>query len=419
MLQCRRSLRHVLDGGARGRRFGVALSENRLRQFLEAELTHMRYNYRPKSLRSALKSILQLEQMSEHERSFMLSTEVPSHYAHRVGQLELLSGKLAPPTAVANPVSAATKRLAGNYPDILALDEVCNSYRTSFYELRQLAMTRSLSVVVETDGFDDDFEDILEDLNKRHQSTMPRISGGISEMRRIHDAPENDLRDFWEDFFLSRVFTEMLIRQYRSVLNDDSVVKRDASLKDICQQAFDDALVHTKTYYDDSPSLPQEAIVDGIDVKFHGLSMYVYFIIFEVTKNALKAYMRDVSGRPPLPMHYTCAADDLDCAVRISDGAGGMPRQVVKNIWSYADSSTPPTVVEGGALHKKPKPESYQRPPIAGWGCGLPIARLYANFMGGSLTANVLPGHGTDIFLDFARDLPEYAKTDEPENCCE
>lgn len=394
----------------------MALSEDRLRQFLEAELTHMRFNFQPPTARSALQKVIQLETMPEHERAFVLSSEVPSHYAHRVGQLELLSGKLAPPTAAANPGIAATRNLAGHYADIGTLEEVCDSYRLSFYELRQLALTQSLSVVVETDAFDDDWDDILEDLHTRHQTTTPKIAGGINEMRRVHGAPENDLRDFWEDFFLSRVFTEMLIRQYRAVSNDISLIKRGDSLKDICQQAFDDALVHTKTYYDDSPLLPKEAIVDGMDVKFDGLSIYVYFIILEVTKNALKAYTQSSTGRPPLPMHYTCSADDQDCAVRISDGGGGMPRHVTKHIWSYAYSSTAPIVVEGGAIHKKAKPEGYQRPPTAGWGCGLPIARLYANFMGGSLTANVLPGHGTDMILDFARDLSQYAGVSDSEN---
>lgn len=376
--------------------------------FLEAELTHMRINFQTPTPRSALEKVLRLEAMPEHERSRVLSQEVPSHYAYRVGQFEMLSGELAPPTATSTPGMAATTELAGHYPDIKTLEKVCGSYRLSFRELRQLAVKRSLSVGLE-DDFDATFEGILENLGQRHQSTMPKIAGGIHEMRCMREASEDDLRDFWDDVFLSRVYTEMLIRQYRMVSNGRSILKLDMSLKDICQKAFDNALAHTKTYYDDSPLLPKEAIVDGMDVRFDGLSIYVYYIIFEVTKNALKAYTQFDSGRPPLPMHYTCAADDQDCAVRISDCAGGMPRHIAENVWSYAYSSTTPTVVEGGGIHKKPKPKTYQRPPTAGWGCGLPIARLYANFMGGTLEANVLPGHGTDMIFDFARDLTEYS----------
>ncbi|KAG8804974.1 26S proteasome regulatory subunit 7 [Serendipita sp. 399] len=38
---------------------------------------------------------------------------------------------------------------------------------------------------------------------------------------------------------------------------------------------------------------------------------------------------------------------------------------------------------------------------IAGLGYGLPMARLYASYFGGSLELRSLPGHGTDVFIKF------------------
>jgi pyruvate dehydrogenase kinase 2/3/4 len=41
--------------------------------------------------------------------------------------------------------------------------------------------------------------------------------------------------------------------------------------------------------------------------------------------------------------------------------------------------------------------------PMAGFGYGLPIARLYAQYFGGNLKLISMEGYGTDVFLSLSR----------------
>lgn len=394
-------------GTTSGTRF---LSDDRLQQFMEAELTHLRLNFSLPSPGQALSIVLALEEASQEELLKLILTEVPCHYAHRIGELELLLGQRAP-----KPDTQDSVLLAGACENSVALTNVRDMYRQSFFDLRKFEVGFFASV----EGEDYDglvpFSTLVEDLRAHHSDVAPQIAGSIVQTRLAHSDDHSSefntqLGLFYEQFFLSRAFTEMLMRQYTSVTQGSSMIERNVQLKEVCRRAFEDALVHVKTFSGSSVNLPEEAVFDGDDVHFDGLSQYVYFILFEVCKNSLKAYSQNNSAAPALPMRFTCAADDFDCAVRVSDSAGGIPRSFQPHIWTYAYSSSPaPHMTASGALHKAPKPPGFQRSPLAGWGCGLSNARLYACFMGGSLSASVLPGLGVDVLLDFARDVRQYA----------
>merc|ERR1712046_537078 len=41
--------------------------------------------------------------------------------------------------------------------------------------------------------------------------------------------------------------------------------------------------------------------------------------------------------------------------------------------------------------------------PLAGYGFGLPLSRLYAKYLGATVEIQSLPGFGTDVYLTFSR----------------
>ena len=78
-----------------------------------------------------------------------------------------------------------------------------------------------------------------------------------------------------------------------------------------------------------------------------------------------------------------------DLTIKISDQGGGIPRHVTDRLFKYLYSTAPrPSMTPNKA-------------PLAGYGYGLPLSRLYARYFHGDLILNSYEGYGTDtvIFL--------------------
>ena len=93
-------------------------------------------------------------------------------------------------------------------------------------------------------------------------------------------------------------------------------------------------------------------------------------------------------------------------AFRISDRGGGIAEEDVDNIFKYAftTSTSEPNReddntndVFGGLVHTSNIKSSGGA--MSGYGFGLPTAKTYADFLGGTLEVIPLYGLGTDVFL--------------------
>eukprot|EP00438_Fugacium_kawagutii_P028498 Skav203243 [mRNA] locus=scaffold2746:253633:265634:- [translate_table: standard] len=81
-----------------------------------------------------------------------------------------------------------------------------------------------------------------------------------------------------------------------------------------------------------------------------------------------------------MPIHVVICADTRHVVIRVSDLAQGIPRHVGSRIWSYLYSGSP-TAMAGLSF---------------GYGIGLPLSRLHAKYLGGTLDLVSLPGFGVD-----------------------
>jgi PREDICTED: similar to pyruvate dehydrogenase len=69
----------------------------------------------------------------------------------------------------------------------------------------------------------------------------------------------------------------------------------------------------------------------------------------------------------------------------MSDRGGGIPRSLSDCLFDYMYSTAP-----------RPSPSSNSSTPLAGFGYGLPLSRLYARYLQGDLLVNSYEGYGTD-----------------------
>ena len=77
--------------------------------------------------------------------------------------------------------------------------------------------------------------------------------------------------------------------------------------------------------------------------------------------------------------------------VKISDKGGGFPIKNLKNVLTYSYSTTPINDIQKNSFSNKPI--------IAGFGFGLPMAKLHCEYFGGKLFINPIEGIGTDVFI--------------------
>ncbi|CAK0896935.1 unnamed protein product [Prorocentrum cordatum] len=117
------------------------------------------------------------------------------------------------------------------------------------------------------------------------------------------------------------------------------------------------------------------------------------YIMVELLKNSCRATVEAARDSGP--------GIDFDVALRgrpisiVVCAAKGIPFEVGSHVWSYLYS----TATKAGG--------QTQATELAGFGVGLPLSRLFARYLGGSLDLISLPGYGTHAYLWLPRLLSE------------
>lgn len=133
---------------------------------------------------------------------------------------------------------------------------------------------------------------------------------------------------------------------------------------------------------------------------------HLYYMLFELLKNAMRAVVEQHGGNisiPPIKMMITKGRQDM--TIKISDQGGGIPRSTIDQVFEYHYTSASEPLKAGPAS------------PIAGYGYGLPLSRLYARYFDGELQLYSMEGFGTDAVIwlkalsaEASENLPQYTK---------
>ncbi|PYH94205.1 alpha-ketoacid dehydrogenase kinase [Aspergillus ellipticus CBS 707.79] len=191
------------------------------------------------------------------------------------------------------------------------------------------------------------------------------------------------------------------------------------------------------------------------DASFAHVPVHVEYILTELLKNAFRAVVEAGNGSEPIEVTIAAAPDvpvnppdaarmlkgrqtqsggaqshsdvgfqmdtvvgtadaneSIKCwtpsaqsiTIRIRDRGGGIPPEVVPNIWSYSFTTFSDFGLDdsdnGGmdALNTIASSGGHLSS-IAGLGYGLPLSRAYAEYFGGSIAIQSLWGWGTDVYL--------------------
>ena len=132
---------------------------------------------------------------------------------------------------------------------------------------------------------------------------------------------------------------------------------------------------------------------------------HLHYILTELFKNSLRAtiiqHQHNVDGKLP-KVKCVIVQGKNDITVKVSDKGGGIPFEKTQNGWTYVYTSTNSRPMDEkneldfhDASLKQIKSNLNA---LSGYGCGLPLSRLYAQYFGGGLELMSMEGYGTDAY---------------------
>lgn len=139
-----------------------------------------------------------------------------------------------------------------------------------------------------------------------------------------------------------------------------------------------------------------EDCIPFVDTHFPYVDIHLYFVFFEVIKNALLATMRKAgSDGVPQPIQAslisgTSLYSENERTVKITDHGDGISREDMRKVWSYFHSTT---------KTKESSPTTGKVTTSGGRGLGLAVSRVLVRYFGGEIDLHSIPRKGTDVYI--------------------
>ncbi|GLC46358.1 hypothetical protein PLESTB_001766800 [Pleodorina starrii] len=319
------------------------------------------------------------------DRQMLLSArflhgEIPVRLAHRLMDLNNLPPKLSQEPHV--------RRVKGWYADSFADFRSFPPIKDNMDVLRFTAMLRAAV--------------------RRHNNVVPAIAKGVEEYKRELERTgessqelESEIQHFLDTFFLSRIAIRFLAGHHISMFEPPrpdhiGLVHTRCSPYMIASDAVSAARAICFREYGGAP---QVTVLGNTGLTMAYVPSHLHHMVFELVKNSLRAvqerYSEADSEAPPIQVVVAEGLEDV--TIKVSDQGGGISRSGLRRIWTYlyttARSPLPDVDIDSSNMPAV----------LAGYGCGLPLSRLYARYFSGDLQIISMEGYGTDAYLHLAR----------------
>ncbi|KAF5573887.1 pyruvate dehydrogenase kinase [Fusarium pseudocircinatum] len=244
------------------------------------------------------------------------------------------------------------------------------------------------------------FAQTLHHIKRRHDGVVTTMAQGILEYKRRRQRMQIDstIQSFLDRFYMSRIGIRMLIGQHIA-LTDQShhrdptyvgIICTKTNVQDLAQEAIENARFVCEDHYGLFEA-PKVQLVCNPNLNFMYVPGHLSHMLFETLKNSLRAVV-ETHGmeKQAFPVTKVIVAEGKeDITIKISDEGGGIPRSAIPLVWTYMYTTVDRTPSLDPDFDK-----SDFKAPMAGFGYGLPISRLYARYFGGDLKLISMEGAG-------------------------
>eukprot|EP00929_Paragymnodinium_shiwhaense_P023498 TRINITY_DN14695_c0_g1_i1.p1 TRINITY_DN14695_c0_g1~~TRINITY_DN14695_c0_g1_i1.p1 ORF type:complete len:465 (+),score=88.54 TRINITY_DN14695_c0_g1_i1:152-1546(+) len=344
----------------------IKLSKSRMEALLASEIVHFARALEPHPI--TLQEIL-AHRDPETLRYFLLE-ELPIRYAKRLALIETVP----------------------NWQENPHILQVRSLYTDAFHRLRMVPGSDAAR-----------FRIALQNIKRRNSNMLSYVVKGVRLLKSTESVSEEFVSDFLDTFLTARIGTDILSSQYMALTRPtkaSSIIDANCDPVEVVRAAAADAVGLCEHHYGCAP--PVEVVSVG-EVRFPFIPQYLNYIVFELLKNSLRAVAEQykMADLVEHPIHVLICGDAESIVVRVSDEGGGIPMEDMSKVYSYLWTTAHP---QG---HYQPEAEDLDDErdvaPMAGYGCGLPLSRNYASYMGGSLDLRSMYNYGTDAYVYFNR----------------
>ncbi|KAI9499977.1 [Pyruvate dehydrogenase (acetyl-transferring)] kinase isozyme 2 [Coemansia spiralis] len=305
-------------------------------------------------------------------------------------------------------LSAERRHLPENHPNPSCNDMQRNlsSHWIPSIQHRYHYEVKPTELPVEVSEYNRSFVKTLEKIKRRHDPVVTTLAQGIVEYKQLlqTNVVDNHVQHFLDRFYLSRIGIRMLIGQQVELNQQQKhkdyvgVICTHTKVAEVVQEAIDNARFICGDYYM-LMNIPEIELHCPKDLEFMYVPSHLHHMIFELLKNSLRAvvelYGDEADAYPPIKV--VVAEGNEDITIKVSDEGGGIPRSAMEQVWTYMYTTAQTPMLD---------PEfdkSDFKAPLAGFGYGLPLSRLYARYFGGDLKLISMEGYGTDAYLHLSR----------------
>jgi len=273
-------------------------------------------------------------------------------------------------------------------------------------ERRYYADTDNIAWPPQVQDYNKQFTKMLQAIKTRHDPTVTTIAQGVLEWKRSYNAQHIglDIQSWLDRFYMSRIGIRFLIGQHVALNTQQAhedyvgIICTKANVHDIVLEAIENARYVCEEHYAMFSGPPVQLICPH-NLTFAYVPGHLSHICFELLKNSLRAVVErfgvDYEDYPPIKVVVVEGKEDI--TIKISDEGGGISRSAIPLIWTYMYTTMENQGIEDGFQ------ASDFKAPMAGFGYGLPLSRLYARYFGGDLRLIAMDGFGTDVYIHLNR----------------
>jgi len=272
--------------------------------------------------------------------------------------------------------------------------------------LETFDVIHSFGEVQTTDNVEQ-FRELISSQLAKHGDGTRLIAEGYRQVQTMF--PNIVLDKFLHDLFTTRIATRILMENFASMHAPKEgyigIVRKGMRPLSIVQGLASDLTRLTTNVYGQSPEVEYRG---NLDCTLDYIPRHFSYMVQEVLKNALRATVERQRSRsfnsfgdlPPVTVELQ--KGDVHVIIKISDQGGGMSKKVQREAWTYGWTTAGEDEIEAtpnDTALLMGREDAHLKTELAGFGMGLPLTRLHAQYFGGDVFMQALPGHGTDMYL--------------------